>query len=380
NGNGTFKIFRVHNESNPANPSELKTGLDHEKASGIKTSNGSEENENRGQYKVPIGLRRSSRDIGMSHYARPERPPQLRYTPVEQTVSPGSPVSLKCSAIGSPAPAITWNRDHQPLMPSHRINFGSFQLHGEIISHMNLSDVTQHEGGIYTCTASNSVGSVSHSARINVFGPPFVRGMNNVTVKAGDNAYLWCPAGGFPRPTVTWLREGQRLPQGHRQTVHINGTLIVRNVQISDTGKYSCVVSIQGQTETSEAFLHILKPPEIDPFTINREKEEGDRLQLSCAVSKGDLPMTINWLKDGRHMQHDPMVEIKQTSDFTKALFFKSLKEHHAGSYTCEVANAAASVNHTAVLHIKLSPRWSVEPQSGTALVGSSMVLDCGAR
>ncbi|KAK7081826.1 hypothetical protein SK128_021785, partial [Halocaridina rubra] len=65
-------------------------------------------------------LRRSSRDLGLSHYPRPDSAPTLHYTPIDQTVSPGSPVSLKCSAQGSPSPVITWTRDHQPLLPTHR--------------------------------------------------------------------------------------------------------------------------------------------------------------------------------------------------------------------------------------------------------------------
>lgn len=46
--------------------------------------------------------------------------PQLQYTFIEQTVSPGSPVNLKCSAVGSPFPLITWTRDHRPLHTSLR--------------------------------------------------------------------------------------------------------------------------------------------------------------------------------------------------------------------------------------------------------------------
>ncbi|KAG7154055.1 Down syndrome cell adhesion molecule-like protein 2-like 8, partial [Homarus americanus] len=269
------------------------------------------------------------------------------YTPIEQTVSPGSPVSLKCSAVGTPAPVITWTRDHQPLLTSHRTSVGSFRTElGEVVSHVNLSDVTVRDGGTYTCTAHNSVGSVAHSARLNVYGPPFVRAMPNVTAVAGEDVRLWCPAGGFPTPTITWRREGHALPNSHRQEVLMNGTLVVRKTSREDVGRYSCLVSgRQGQTAASHTFLHVLKPPEIDTFTFRSNLEEGRRTQLSCMVTEGDLPITINWLKDGRHLQHDPDVESKQVSEFAT-----------------------------------VSPKWVVEPGGGTALVGSTVVLDCSAR
>lgn len=55
----------------------------------------------------------------------------------------------------------------------------------------------------------------------------------------------------------------------------------------------------------------------IEKFGFRADLEEEARTQLSCMVTDGDLPFTINWLKDGRHLQHDPDVESKQTSDFS---------------------------------------------------------------
>ncbi|KAK4299474.1 hypothetical protein Pmani_028258 [Petrolisthes manimaculis] len=330
------------------------------------------------------GLRRPSRDLALSHYPRTESAPQLRYTPIEQTVSPGSPVSLKCSALGSPTPVITWTRDHRPLHSSHRTSVGSFRTAlGEVVSHVNLSDVTVRDGGTYTCTAHNTHGSTSHSAPLNVYGPPFVRTMANVTSVAGEDVKLWCPAGGYPAPSVSWRRAATPLPSSLRQEVLSNGTLVIRNAGHEDAGRYTCVVTDrQGRSAASHTYLHVLKPPEIDSFAFRRnlEMEEGRRTQLSCTVTAGDLPITINWLKDGRHLQHDLDVESKQTSEFSMVLVFKRLQEHHSGSYTCEAANAAASVNHTATLRVKVSPKWVVEPAGGTALVGSTVVLDCSAR
>ena len=44
-------------------------------------------------------------------------------------------------------------------------------------------------------------------------------------------------------------------------------------------------------------------------------------------VTGGDLPITINWLKDGRHLQHDPDLESKQVSDFSKVSLAKLQKK-----------------------------------------------------
>lgn len=43
-------------------------------------------------------------------------------------------------------------------------------VHGDVISHVNISQVAVEDGGEYTCVAENRAGKVSHSARLNVYG------------------------------------------------------------------------------------------------------------------------------------------------------------------------------------------------------------------
>lgn len=43
-------------------------------------------------------------------------------------------------------------------------------IHGDVISHVNISHVMVEDGGEYSCTASNRAGKVSHAARLNVYG------------------------------------------------------------------------------------------------------------------------------------------------------------------------------------------------------------------
>lgn len=43
-------------------------------------------------------------------------------------------------------------------------------IHGDVISHVNISHVMVEDGGEYTCTAENRAGKTAHSARLNVYG------------------------------------------------------------------------------------------------------------------------------------------------------------------------------------------------------------------
>lgn len=41
---------------------------------------------------------------------------------------------------------------------------------GDVISHLNISNVRVEDGGLYSCRATNSLGSTEHSARLNIYG------------------------------------------------------------------------------------------------------------------------------------------------------------------------------------------------------------------
>jgi len=43
-------------------------------------------------------------------------------------------------------------------------------IHDDVISHVNISRVESKDGGSYSCTATNTVGAVTHVARLNIYG------------------------------------------------------------------------------------------------------------------------------------------------------------------------------------------------------------------
>jgi Immunoglobulin I-set domain len=59
----------------------------------------------------------------------------------------------------------------EPLMFFSRFVMGQYvTIHGDVISHVNISTVQVEDGGNYQCTARNKVGEVSHSADLRIYG------------------------------------------------------------------------------------------------------------------------------------------------------------------------------------------------------------------
>lgn len=90
-------------------------------------------------------------------------------------------------------------------------------------------------------------------------------------------------------------------------------------------------------------------PPKVSPFYAEDTLHVGDRASLTCSVTKGDLPLSITWSKDGRSMDTNQLVSVSvsQVDQYTSILLIESLTPEHNGNYSCVVRNSAAEVSHT---------------------------------
>jgi hypothetical protein len=66
------------------------------------------------------------------------------------------------------------------------------------------------------------------------------------------------------------------------------------------------------------------EPPSIDPFRFPKRKQ-GERVRVTCFVSRGDSPMTIMWCKDGEEIPPDLGVVIR-VSDYTFFFYFQKIR------------------------------------------------------
>lgn len=76
----------------------------------------------------------------------------------------------------------------------------------------------------------------------------------------------------------------------------------------------------------------------------------GDRASLTCSVVKGDLPLTITWLKDDRRIDPSQHMSVKQVDQYNSILVIENLGSDHTGNYSCVVRNSAAQVENTQAL------------------------------
>jgi len=112
----------------------------------------------------------------------------------------------------------------------------------------------------------------------------------------------------------------------------------------------------------------------VSPFYFDAVTE-GLRTQVMCTTSQGDQPFVFSWLKDGAALRSGAGLEVNQFTPFSSILTIDSVQAEHSGNYTCQVHNAAATIELTAPLSV--TGTVSIYPSLG---VHASTPLDVGVH
>ncbi|XP_043581152.1 Down syndrome cell adhesion molecule-like protein Dscam2 isoform X43 [Bombus pyrosoma] len=311
-------------------------------------------------------------------------PPQIRQAFAEETLQPGPSMFLKCVASGNPTPEITWELDGKRLSNTERLQVGQYvTVNGDVVSHLNISSIHTNDGGLYKCIAASKVGSAEHSARLNVYGLPFIRHMDKKAIVAGETLRVTCPVAGYPIESIVWERDTRVLPINRKQKVFPNGTLIIENVErMSDQATYTCVArNALGYSARGTLEVQVMVSPQIAPISFGDEPvNAGDLVSVQCVVTKGDSPLEITWTFDNQQIRSDRMdVIVSNSGKRVKQLTIESVAARHAGEYTCVASNAAGSTSHSAKLDVNVPPRWILEPTDKAFAQGSDARVECKA-
>ncbi|XP_071862452.1 cell adhesion molecule Dscam2 isoform X6 [Bombus fervidus] len=302
--------------------------------------------EDRGMYQCFV---RSEYEMaqGIAELRLGEIAPQLVYRFIEQTMQTGPSVSLKCSAAGNPTPQISWLLDGFPLPQNDRLLIGQYvTVYGDVISHVNISSVKSEDGGEYECIASSRAGEASHSAKLNIYGLPYVRPMSTVSAVAGKQFHIKCPVAGYPIESIVWEKDGVRLPTNMRQRV-ANGSLFIDTVQrAADQGTYTCTARNKHN------------------FTSQRSVE---------VRVLGDTP------GDYRELGYSGTEGAGVAGN--GSLVISRVSRDHAGFYLCQASNGIGpGLSKLIRLTVHAGPQVSVKTRQESVRRGESVTLRCEAE
>ncbi|KAL7827239.1 hypothetical protein SRHO_G00329570 [Serrasalmus rhombeus] len=283
-------------------------------------------------------------------------PPSIEDDVTTVTAIKMSPVVLPCHATGSPEPTISWTKSGAQL----GTRGGSYRI---------LPTDTP-------APARNPVGVAHKHITLAVHEPPEIRPMvDEVQVVLHQGAVLPCEVHGFPRPTVTWQREGVPIATGNRLAVLSSGALKFSQVTLGDGGTYQCLAQNAVGTAVGRTRLVLQVPPVLSVPRQEYVAVIGQSVNLEC-VADGQPRPEVLW-----HRGRRPVVEGTHLQLFSNGtLYIPATQRSDAGLYTCSARNAAGRASQDVRLFIQVPPMIPGGQSEMSVIQGFQALLPCVAQ
>ncbi|XP_034631159.1 contactin-4 isoform X5 [Trachemys scripta elegans] len=280
----------------------------------------------------------------------------------------GTTVKLECFALGNPVPTISWRRADGKQIPRKARRQKSSGV-------LEIPNFQQEDAGLYECVAENVRGKNMARGQLTFYAPPnWIQKISDAH-KAIEESIFWeCKANGRPKPSYSWLKDGEPLiPRDRIQIEH--GALTITNVNLSDAGMYQCVAENRhGVIFTSAELTVIALGPDFSKTLLKRLTlvKVGGEVIIECKPKASPRP-TYTWKKGKEILRENERINIMDDG----SLRIVNVTKADAGSYSCVATNHFGTASSTGSLVVKDPTRVVVPPSSTDVTVGESIVLPC---
>lgn len=237
----------------------------------------------------------------------------------------------------------------------------------------------------------------------NGVAPQIVQPPRSVVVMEGREAELNCKATGTPPPKVHWKRNNHTLKWLHscteemvRMCIKEDGTLIIQNAMVADSGRFRCLVrNHAGREESETVWVEVqhkdAQPPQfLDGGPQDEREMIGETVTLRCqAAGSGEIRVWWTKLSGDKLLPEDRHSQLDDNS-----LEIRVLQSSDAGGYACTAENKYGWVMKTIYLsvmahhgHATQQPpltdpplQFNVLPEDQHVYVGDTAMFDCDVQ
>lgn len=127
---------------------------------------------------------------------------------------------------------------------------------------LTITEVSEEDDSLYHCRAENTEGAVESSVRLKVedleiIPPHIVLKPEDTDAFKETTVQLPCEIESEPAAAIEWRKDGSRITVNDRLSITTIGSLIMRNVSVSDTGRYECTVFNEYGRDTASVFVTV---------------------------------------------------------------------------------------------------------------------------
>ncbi|XP_051866593.1 receptor-type tyrosine-protein phosphatase F-like [Pristis pectinata] len=288
--------------------------------------------------------------------------PTFTRIPVDQIGISGGVASFVCQAVAEPKPRITWMKKGKKVS-SQRFEVIEFDDGtGSVLRIQPLR--APRDEAIYECTATNSIGEITTSAKLTVLSeeqlphgfPTIDMGPQLKVVERTRTATMLCAASGNPDPEITWFKDFLPVDTSNsngRIKQLRSGALQIENSEESDQGKYECVTTNSAGTRYSapaNLYVRVRRvPPRFSIPPTSHEVMPGGSVNLTCVAVGSPMPY-VKWVAGAVELTPEEDMPVGRN-----VLELVNIKE--SGNYTCVAMSSLGVIEATAQITVKALPK-----------------------
>ncbi|XP_028027487.1 fasciclin-2-like isoform X1 [Bombyx mandarina] len=290
----------------------------------------------------------------------------LRILPIskQQTVAVGKSVVLTCQA-DAPDPALVtqpqWRDPKGQIImeaaAGTRPEIYTEAMPAKQLQLLYISSITPAMAGNYSCEATYTNIPLSASVILDTFvAITWTNANENQYATKGKDFKVMCEVTAEPAPSVDWFKEENPIVTGDRYVIHANG-LMIKNVQESDDGTYTCraVVMQTGELAERNIKLEVYTAPEMEERETTVRIKEGESAAITCKA-RGKPPPTYTWIKASTR-ENLATTSRFNVNENTGLLTFDRVEAADYGKYICSAVNKAGQNETEIEVEVLVKPR-----------------------
>ncbi|KAK3747596.1 hypothetical protein RRG08_065464 [Elysia crispata] len=160
---------------------------------------------------------------------------------------------------------------------------------------------------------------------------------SKVIAREEGNARLDCAIRGFPKPNISWNRNGRPLPMDKPKKYKVRrGRLLIRDIQQSDMATYKCMAKNKLGSLNFTFYVAVLENMPLKDIDVVKQPENqtaqvGDTVTFMCRSQDWPKP-SVHWV---RTTKTGMIIEMLEYGNSSEVLVIHNVTKDHAGVYTC---------------------------------------------
>ncbi|CAF0979230.1 unnamed protein product [Rotaria magnacalcarata] len=266
-------------------------------------------------------------------------------TPLEdQMLDVGSILKLHCEAYTNELDQLRYSW----FINATEIVFSQLTLEQQLRltiknNELMITNVQIYDNGIYQCSATNVQSDIQRfstaEVRIITLAPTFSRNTMASTLRSviGSLVPISCHPEGAPQPQIQWFKNNIPLIMTNNIQIFPNGNLAILNVQLFDSGNYTCIATNPYGIAQQSTFVYVMfEGTTILSTSGSRDAIVDQTIVLSCdARSINQMDLTFHWRFNNEILTIDNQRFQQDNFDRPGDLRIVKVQYSNAGLYTC---------------------------------------------